>query len=66
MGDDEHAQDTQAKQDIWDHAQGEAIAKILVNRGWLRRGNTFQKPNAPMHYTIAEAVESELGRGFRR
>lgn len=66
MGEDDHVQDTQAKQDVWDHDEIEKVAAFLVDRGWLRRGNTFQRPNAPAHYTISEAVKSELGSGFRR
>lgn len=62
MPDDDHPMDTQAQQDVWDHSEIEKIAAFLVKRGWHRRGNTFQRANAPHHYTISEAVLAEFGR----
>lgn len=63
---DDHVMDTAAKQGVWDHDEIEKIAGLLEHRGWLRRGNTFQKPNAPAHYTISEAVESAMKSGIGR
>ena len=62
MPEDDHPMDTKEKQDVWDHDEIEKVAVFLEKRGWLRRGNTFQRPSAPRHYTISEAVFYEFGR----
>jgi hypothetical protein len=49
-----------------DHDEIEKVADFLVDRGWLRRGNTFQKPNAPAHYTISQAVDIAMKTGIGR
>jgi len=59
-------QDEQPKspdqQNVWDHAEIEKIADFLVKRGWVRRGNMFQRPYSPDHSTIAEAIFAEFVR----